>query len=336
MRTSRALLLACAIVPSAAWAQGRLPSTNPLPDPSFEDPGARVWQGIPGWVALDPTVAEHGQHSYCLKVSPERRNVHLTQRKPIALRPWSWYELAYSYRIEPPIRFTFGLCETNRQGHQFVRMRSHLGPRHPPPGRFVRTSFRFLSRHEPCAFLLYVYAACGSEHFLPGRVWLDNLSLRFIEPAPEAPPKPLKLLDASFEAPLFVGGYDPSRRCATVASGSARTGGRVLKRTDGKRRGQFSIEVVHPDQVQFAHVYRVAIWARGTGTCFVSMHVKSSLFYDWDRRDAVNRFPLSRTEWRQVYLDCIVDHARLVGLRAMHVWFDGDLEFDDASLTRIR
>ena len=336
MRISCTLWLACAIAPGAARAQDHERSPNLLPDPGFEDVSAKLWQGIPGWVVRDPGVAEQGQHSYCLKVSPERRNVHLTQQPPIALRPWSWYELAYSYRIEPPIRFTFGLCETNRKGHQFVRMRSHLGPRHPRPGQFVRTSFRFLSRHEPCAFRLYVYAACGSEHFLPGRVWLDSLSLRFIEPAPKAPPKPLKLLDASFEAPLFVSGYDPSRRCATVESGSARTGRRVLKRTDGKRRGQFSIQVVHPDQVQLGHVYRAAIWARGTGTCFVSMHVASSLFYDWDRRDAANRFPLSRTEWRQVYLDCIVDHTRLVGLGAMHVWFDGDLEFDDASLTRIR
>lgn len=306
---------------------------NLLPDPGFEDPEVKAWRGTPGWVTLDDATAATGRRSYCLKTAPEQALVHLEMTKPLALRAWCWYEVSYAYRIEPPVHLDFYLTETDEAGLTFSRTRSEYGPRFPPPGQFGRASFRFLSRPGTREFRLTANAQCRSPQFLPGRVWLDDLSLRLVGPAESSPPQELALFDPSFEGTGFFG-YAFREEYLTVLSPTAKAGSKILRKAQGQD-GKFVIELVEKEMDTYGHLYRAAVWARGEGSCFVNFPVQGSVFYDYDPREATKRFPLDKTEWRQVYLDMVVDRPG-VELTGMNVWFWGEVEFDLASVTRLR
>jgi len=320
--------------PEASVGITAIPTNEPtgenlIPDPGFEQPENKAWEGSPaGCVVLDATVAETGTNSYCLKVSPEQNLVHLNPRKPLKLNPWSWYEVSYSYRTQPPVRFDFFLHETTTNGYRYCRSRRVLNYRQAKPDEFLRVALRFLTRSEPSDFRLIFNAYCGSTNFLPGMVWIDNIALRFVAAATKADPKELKLLDGSFENPMFTSGYDYHQSYKTELSPDAKHGQRVLKKGDDRKDGAFIISLVHPEEVSCGHLYRASIWARGEGTCYI----ESS---DWDCRDAMKRFPLDPKEWRQVSADFLVDgpSSRVSDMR---IRFSGNVEFDDARFIRLQ
>ncbi len=306
---------------------------NLLPDPGFENPEAQAWRGTPGWVTLDDSTAASGRRSYCLKTAPEYALVHLEMTQPLALQPWCWYEVSYADRIELPVHLDFYLTETDGAGLTFSRTRSQYGPRFPPPGQFGRVSFRFLTRPSVKQFRLTVNAPCRSPRFLPGRVWLDDLSLRLVGPAESASLQELLLFDPSFESTGFFG-YAFREEYVTMLSPTAKAGSKILRKAQGQD-GKFILELVEKETDTYGHLYRAAIWARGEGSCFVNFPVQGNVFYDYDPREAAQRFPLDKTEWRQVYLDMVVDRPG-VELTGINVWFWGEVEFDLARLTRLR
>jgi len=302
---------------------------NLLPDPGFEKPEDKAWIGSPvGWVTLDTSISETGTNSYCLKVSPEQPYVNLSLRKPVVLTSWAWHEISYSYRMQPPVNFHFFIIENTTNDFHFCRNRTALNHSRFETNEFVRDSFRFLSRPGASNFVLVARAGCGSTNFLPGMVGIDDITLRFVAEATQADPKELKLLDGSFENPMFTSGYDYHQSYMTGISPDAKHGQRVLKKGDDRKDGAFSIYLVHPEEVSCGHLYRASIWARGEGACYIESN-------DWDCRDAMKRFPLDLKEWRQVYADFLVDDpsTRITGVA---IRFTGNIEFDDARFIHLQ
>jgi hypothetical protein len=306
---------------------------NLLPDPSFESPDLKAWRGTANWVTLDDTTAATGQHSYCLKAAPEFPLTHLELVQPLALQPWSWYELSYAYRIEPPVRLDFYLVETDAQGNSYARSRSELGPRHPPPGQFQRVAFRFLTRPSVQTFRLYANAYCADKQFLPGRVWVDDLELRLVGPAPVVLEKPVLLYDPSFEDGHFDG-YTYHEEYVTAPVPTAKDGAQVLRKAQ-PGDGKFIIPPLEKEEAPAGSLYRATIWARGEGRVFLSLATAEGTRYDWEPGDAARRYPLDKDEWRQVTMEVVFDRPGEV-ITGVNVWFWGQAEFDLASLTRVR
>jgi len=230
--------------------------------------------------------------------------------------------------MQPPVNFHFYIIENTTNDFHFCRSQNALNHSWFKTNEFVRDSFRFLSRPGASNFVLVANAYCGSTNFLPGMVWIDNVSLRFVSAAEKADPKEIKLRDNSFENPMFTSGYDYHQSYVTEISPDAKHGQRVLKKGDDRKEGAFMVSLVTPEEVSCGHLYRASIWARGEGTCYI----ESS---DWDYREAMKRFPLDPKEWRQVSADFLMDDpsSRPDSIR---VRFTGNVEFDDARFIRLQ
>ena len=293
---------------------------NLFPDPGFEQPDSKAWSEAPGLVFRDKTAAAIGQYSYCLKVAPNSI-VHLDQISLIPIQPWTWYELSYSYRIDPPVRFFFGLRLNGQNRSRQMYSRDHL-----KPGQFVQASFKFLSYPTNSLFGIYVYAASDSKEFLPGTLWIDDLSLKSIGPAGMAERKNIKLVDGSFESPIFVSGYDHGQKYVTIETSDAKDGKRILKPEKGQGKGSFSIDISRPDgAVQVGHLYRASIWARGQGRCAIALTSERS-----------NPTQLDSREWREIAHEYLVDDPPLGNVKSIVIHYEGDLEFDAAGFVRIQ
>lgn len=293
---------------------------NLFPDPGFENPDSKAWNETPGLVFRDKTNAATGQSSYCLKVSPNSI-VHLDQISLIPVKPWTWYELSYSYRIDPPVRFFFGLRLNGRN-----RSRKMYGRDHLKPGQFVPASFRFMSYPTNSLFGIYVYAASDSKEFLPGTLWIDDLSLKYVGPAVTAERENIKLVDGSFESPTFVSGYDYRQKYQPTKSATAKDGKQVLIPEKGQQKGSFCINLARPEgAVQVGHLYRASIWARGQGSCVIAVPSERS-----------NPIQLDSREWREIAHEYIVDDPSLGKVKSIAIHYEGDLEFDAAGFTRIQ
>ncbi len=312
---------------------GADPGPNLLPDPSFESPDLKAWRGTPNRVLLDDTTASEGTRSYCLQAAPEYSLTHLELVAPLALQPWSWYELSYAYRIEPPVRLTFSLGETDATGSTYSRAYSELGPRHPPSGQFRRVAFRFLTRPDSKELRLSADAYCGSPLFLPGRVWLDEVALRLIGPADLREPKEVPLYDPSFEGNHFDG-YAMHEEYLNLPSPTAKDGRQVIRKAQ-PGEGRFVMSLLQKEEPPCGSLYRAAIWARGEGRAFVDFATERGTRREWAPGEAPKRCPLDRNEWRQVSMEIVFDRPGEV-ITGINVWLWGDVEFDLACLTRVR
>ena len=175
-------------------------------------------------------------------------------------------------------------------------------------------------------FGIYVYAASDSKEYLPGTLWIDDLSLKYVGPAIKAERENIKLVDGSFESPIFVSGYDHGQKYTTVEVSDAKDGKRILKPEKGKGKGAFSINVSRPEcAVQVGHLYRASIWARGQGTCVIAIAGERS-----------NPAKLDSREWREIAHEYLVDDPSLGNVESITVDYEGDLEFDAAGFMRIQ
>ncbi|MHB9026922.1 MAG: hypothetical protein ACYC7E_22535 [Armatimonadota bacterium] len=310
---------------------------NLLPDPGFEQPELKIWNGYPGCVELDAAVANTGKHSFRFRPTPERPHVYLTQNTPVILKPLTWYELSYSYRFDPCISFHFGLVEADQQGRRLNCPGFAGSPRAPKPGQFVKGSFRFLTRPDANGFVLYAYASLQSALFLPGTLWLDDLSLRCVATAPAARSAEITLIDGSFESAYFDSGYDFHQQFTLLPSPTAKDGKQVLRKGDERKDASFCLDLNHPGGVELGHVYRASVWARGDGWCFIRFMTPAGVHSPWDfsPSSAGKVFPLDKTEWREIHADLIVDQPGLVGPMSVNVLFQGDVEIDHARLIRL-
>lgn len=306
---------------------------NLLPDPSFESPDLKAWRGTPDRVVLDATTASEGTHSYCLQTAPEYSLTHLELVQPLTLEPWSWYELSYAYRIEPPVRLTFSVGETVTDGNTYVRSYSELGARHPAPGRFQRVVFRFLTRPDLQELRLSADAYCGSPLFLPGRVWLDEVALRPVGPGEIREPKEVPLYDPSFEGNHFDG-YTMREEYLNLPSPTAKDGKQIIRKAQ-PGEGRFVMSLLEKEEAPCGSLYRASIWARGEGRAYVDFATERGTRREWAPGEASRRCPLDKNEWRQVSMEVIFDRPGEI-IIGVNIWLWGDVEFDLASLTRVR
>ena len=327
------LLLSLALVSGAGAVAGAITDPAPLANGSFDPGGDMAGWTLGKGVALDPAVGAQAAGSLRFSLSPPVTNSSATVKLEGGLQPWRWYRLSFSYRMAPGTSASASWGETDQQGIAHTRSsRGRLSL--APTAEFTPASFSFISWPDSTVFLLTLEAHLISDKLTAGGLFLDDLLLQPVEAAAAAPQRVIARAapNHGFESLNLPGYYNlMGGATATVAEGGAREGKRYLQ-----VRGSAHLypPLRHDLVFQQGHLYRISVWARGTGSVTPGLHLGYWLL-DLDLPSTRQAFPLSPTEWREVRADLLIDTGDLRDA-AVVLACGGEVDLDDLEVTRLR
>ena len=312
----------------------------PLPNPWF-DPSADLagWDTSPR-VSLDPSCGARGKGCLQFRLDAKRSYARASTKTPVALRPWHWYRLSFSYRLSPGLTTDVDWSETD--GYGVVHTRSTSDRLHLAPAfQFTRASFEFISRPDVTACSLGFHVRLVHRDAKPGAWRVDDLRLEAVRPATPGSPRrfPRAVVNHDFEWPLLVGYFQTygSARVAVVADPHARSGQGCLRHTSrSPKDGTHGYATMREDFVlAYGRMYRITAWARGPGRLDVAFATEHGWLLDRRRRPGPHKQQSPNDVWRAVRSEFTIDHREFRNVRTL-LLTSGNVDVDCVRIERLR